>query len=137
MLPNVASAETAMKLALLGTLRDDLVGEDVIADFLLYTLNKQQQFQYVQCFGLPGPSDDIDEVLHAVAKRIGALGKGGVADTHRAAKHMLMKYRAGQLGCFRLVHNHSFGVLVSAHLFARCVMDGSPLRCHRTQSLNG
>lgn len=102
MIPNVETAEVAMKLALLGTLRDDLVGEETIADFLLYTLNQEAQFGYVDRFGLDGPCDDIDVVLPAVGKRIGALLKGGQADTLRAAQHMLIKYREGNLGKFRL-----------------------------------
>lgn len=102
MIPNVETAEIAMKLALLGTLRDDLVGEETIADFLLYTLNKQSQFDYVDRFGLDGPCDDIDVVLPAVANRIGALLKGGEVDRLRAAQHMLIKYREGNLGRFAL-----------------------------------
>ncbi|XP_069836914.1 mitochondrial ribosome-associated GTPase 1 isoform X3 [Dendropsophus ebraccatus] len=41
--PRIESVETGMKLALCGTILDHLVGEDIIADYLLYTLNQHQQ----------------------------------------------------------------------------------------------
>lgn len=47
MLPKIPSVEVGLTLALVGTVRDDLVGRELIADFLLYILNKKQQFEYV------------------------------------------------------------------------------------------
>ncbi|NXI18056.1 MTG1 GTPase, partial [Irena cyanogastra] len=43
--PRLKDVETGMKLALCGAIHDHLVGEDVMADYLLYILNKQQQFR--------------------------------------------------------------------------------------------
>ncbi|XP_063819484.1 mitochondrial ribosome-associated GTPase 1 isoform X2 [Pseudophryne corroboree] len=43
--PRIESVETGMKLALCGTILDHLVGEDLIADYLLYTLNEHQQYR--------------------------------------------------------------------------------------------
>ncbi|XP_059585646.1 mitochondrial ribosome-associated GTPase 1 isoform X2 [Alligator mississippiensis] len=43
--PRIGSVETGLKLALCGTIRDYLVGEDVMADYLLYNLNKHQLFK--------------------------------------------------------------------------------------------
>ncbi|XP_044879237.1 mitochondrial ribosome-associated GTPase 1 isoform X3 [Mauremys mutica] len=43
--PRIESVEAGMKLALCGAIRDHLVGEGIMADYLLYTLNKQQQFR--------------------------------------------------------------------------------------------
>ena len=78
-------------------------------------------FRYVEYYRLEQPSDDIEFVLTATAKRIGALMKGnnniiegmmvtmyspfnalwhigGVFDQTRAAQHFLRKFREGQLG---------------------------------------
>ena len=79
-------------------------------------------FRYVDYYRLEQPSDDIEFVLTATAKRIGALMKGnincifqreciimiinfnallhigGVFDRTRAAQHFLRKFREGQLG---------------------------------------
>jgi hypothetical protein len=41
MVPNVKDIEVGMKLALIGSVKDDVVGIQVIADFLLKTFNKR------------------------------------------------------------------------------------------------
>ncbi|XP_044152180.1 mitochondrial ribosome-associated GTPase 1 isoform X3 [Bufo gargarizans] len=41
--PRIESVEIGMKLAICGTILDHLVGEDIIADYLLYMLNQHQQ----------------------------------------------------------------------------------------------
>ncbi|XP_074239257.1 mitochondrial ribosome-associated GTPase 1 isoform X2 [Saimiri boliviensis] len=42
--PRIESVETGLKLALCGTVLDHLVGEETMADYLLYTLNRHQRF---------------------------------------------------------------------------------------------
>jgi ribosome biogenesis GTPase A len=76
MLPHIQDVEMGLKLAAVGVLQDHLVGEKLIADFILFYLNKKRKFEYVDLFCLDEPSDDIDNVLEKVAKRIGALLKG-------------------------------------------------------------
>ena len=49
---------TGMKLALCATLKDELVGEDYIADYLLYWLNINHNFSYVSLMDLTEPEDD-------------------------------------------------------------------------------
>lgn len=39
-----AGGELGLGSSFSGAIRDHLVGEDIMADYLLYTLNKQQQF---------------------------------------------------------------------------------------------
>lgn len=64
MLPRLDDPEVAMKLALVGTLRDDLVGEDLIADYLLYTLNKQRQFRSENHSSSPALNTHLLASLH-------------------------------------------------------------------------
>uniref|UniRef100_U3J3W0 Mitochondrial ribosome associated GTPase 1 n=1 Tax=Anas platyrhynchos platyrhynchos TaxID=8840 RepID=U3J3W0_ANAPP len=107
--PKLGDVETGMKLALCGAIRDHLVGEDIMADYLLYTLNRQQQFGYVQHYGLPEASDDIGHVLKHVALILGKTqkvkvltGTGNVNVTmlnySAAAYEFLRAFRAGRLG---------------------------------------
>ncbi|XP_062509611.1 mitochondrial ribosome-associated GTPase 1-like isoform X2 [Corticium candelabrum] len=98
MLPDIQDIETGMKLAAVGALQDHVVGEHLIADFILYSLNKRNKFRYVDAFGLERPSDTIDDVLIDVAKRIGAFMKGGRLDTLRASQHFISRFRNGTLG---------------------------------------
>ncbi|NXT27841.1 MTG1 GTPase, partial [Syrrhaptes paradoxus] len=107
--PKLGDVETGMKLALCGAIRDHLVGEDIMADYLLYTLNKQQQFRYVQRYGLAEACDDIEAVLKHVALAQGwtqkvkvLTGTGNVNVTtlnySAAAYEFLRDFRAGRLG---------------------------------------
>ncbi|XP_029818461.1 peroxisomal N(1)-acetyl-spermine/spermidine oxidase-like, partial [Manacus vitellinus] len=73
--PKLGDVEMGMKLALCGAIRDHMVGEDMMADYLLYTLNKQQQFGYVQRYGLGEPCDHIEPVLKRVALAQGRTQK--------------------------------------------------------------
>ncbi|NXT94033.1 MTG1 GTPase, partial [Anhinga rufa] len=107
--PRLGDVETGMKLALCGAIHDHLVGEDIMADYLLYTLNKQQQFGYVQRYGLAEACDHIEPVLRHVALAQGRTqkvkvltGTGNVNVTMlsypAAAYEFLRDFRAGRLG---------------------------------------
>ncbi|NWJ00189.1 MTG1 GTPase, partial [Crypturellus undulatus] len=107
--PRLKDVETGLKLALCGAIRDHLVGEDVMADYLLYTLNRLRQFSYVQRYGLPEPCDDIRHVLKHVALTLGRThkvkvltGTGNVnvtmLDYSAAAYELIRAFRAGRLG---------------------------------------
>ncbi|NXL24405.1 MTG1 GTPase, partial [Setophaga kirtlandii] len=107
--PRLGDVEMGMKLALCGAIRDHLVGEDVMADYLLYTLNKQQQFRYVQRYGLGQPCDHIEPLLKHVALSQGRTqkvkvltGTGNVnmmmLNYPAAAYEFLRDFRAGRLG---------------------------------------
>ncbi|XP_040461821.1 mitochondrial ribosome-associated GTPase 1 [Falco naumanni] len=107
--PKLGDVETGMKLALCGAIRDHLVGEDIMADYLLYTLNKWQQFGYVRRYGLAEACDNIELVLRRVALAQGRTqkvkvltGTGNVNMTtlnySAAAYEFLRDFRAGHLG---------------------------------------
>ncbi|XP_069719765.1 mitochondrial ribosome-associated GTPase 1 [Phaenicophaeus curvirostris] len=107
--PRLGDVETGMKLAVCGAIRDHLVGEDVMADYLLYALNKRQQFGYVQRYGLAEACDDIRVLLKHVALARGRTqkvkvltGTGNVNVTTlnypAAAYEFLRDFRAGRLG---------------------------------------
>ncbi|XP_006867554.1 PREDICTED: mitochondrial ribosome-associated GTPase 1 [Chrysochloris asiatica] len=107
--PRIESVETGLKLALCGTVLDHLVGQETIADYLLYTLNKHQLLGYVQHYSLAGACDDIESVLKKVAVKLGKTqkvkvltGSGNVnvvqPNYTAAAGHFLQAFRSGQLG---------------------------------------
>lgn len=60
--PSVNNIEMGLKLALCASLQDHLVGEEIIADYLLYWLNAHENFKYVDFMGLEEPCDDIKRV---------------------------------------------------------------------------
>ncbi|KAM8859317.1 mitochondrial ribosome-associated GTPase 1 isoform 1-T1 [Spinachia spinachia] len=107
--PKIESVETGMKLALCGTILDHLVGEDIIADYLLYSLNRLGKFSYVEKYDLKEPSDDIQHVLKCIAVRLGKTqrvkaitGVGNITITvpnySAAAYDFIRTFRKGELG---------------------------------------
>ncbi|KAG9341115.1 hypothetical protein JZ751_019869 [Albula glossodonta] len=107
--PAVENVETGMKLALCGTILDHLVGEDVIADYLLYSLNRLEKFSYVDRYDLGEPSDDIQHVLKRIAVKLGKTqrvkaitGVGDITITmpnySAAAYDFIRAFRKGDLG---------------------------------------
>ncbi|RDD47830.1 Mitochondrial ribosome-associated GTPase 1 [Trichoplax sp. H2] len=102
----VRDVEVGFKLALVGTIKDHLIGEEYIADYLLFTLNRQKQFSYVEYFGLDDCTDDIDQLLVHIGHKMGALRKGGVLDLKQAATRFLTKFRHGHLGTILLDKIH-------------------------------
>ncbi|XP_025413034.1 mitochondrial GTPase 1 [Sipha flava] len=67
MSPVIKNIETGLKLALCATLPDHLVGEEVIADYLLYWFNKNNNFEYVSYLNCDEPTDDIRIALAKAA----------------------------------------------------------------------
>ncbi|CRK88450.1 CLUMA_CG002206, isoform A [Clunio marinus] len=107
LMPNIKNVEMGMKLALCSCFQDHLVGEDVIADYLLYWLNKHKRFHYVDIMGLDQPTDDITHVLFAGAQKLGAtlrmhsIASGTMEvrpNLRSAAKYFVNSFRKGQLG---------------------------------------
>lgn len=105
--PKVRDDEMGMKLALCACFQDHLVGEDVIADFLLYWLNKNSNFLYVDKMGLDEPSDDILHVLLAGANKIGKFSKlknlsngehEWKPDLLSTARYFIASFRRGEFG---------------------------------------
>ncbi|XP_072281237.1 mitochondrial ribosome-associated GTPase 1 isoform X2 [Pyxicephalus adspersus] len=107
--PRIENVETGMKLALCGTILDHLVGEDIIADYLLYTLNNYPQHRYVQHYELDGPCSDTEKLLKKIAEKLGKTQKvkaiTGTGDVNitipnysAAAYDFIRAFRKGDLG---------------------------------------
>lgn len=105
--PKISDTEQGLKLALCGCTQDHLVGDELIADYLLYRLNKAQNFDYVELMGLEAPTDKIIEVLVAWARKCQKYQRVKLPDrseiilrpnTKMAAQYMLKQFRTGILG---------------------------------------
>lgn len=104
--PKVSDIDAGFKLAIAGCLPDHLVGSELIADYLLYWLNKQQHFDYVYELGLSEPNDDIKYVLSFIAAKFKQtlnikLPEGSyrtVPNWKFAADHFLNTFRKGSFG---------------------------------------
>lgn len=97
--PYVPDAESMLKLALCGSVKDTVIPPTSIADYLLYHLNLVDPSLY-QTFS--EPTNDIHELLERVARKQGRLKKGGVPDIEAAALQLIQRWRAGEMGRFVL-----------------------------------
>lgn len=107
MLPNIHSVEMGMKLALCSCFQDHLVGEDVIADYLLFWLNRNKNFTYLDVMGLDDPTDDIAHVLMSGASKLGKIVRVKSFETNSmetkldlrsAARYFVAAFRRGEFG---------------------------------------
>ncbi|CAK4180052.1 unnamed protein product [Aphanomyces euteiches] len=102
MLPNIPTPDVGLKLALTGAIKDDIVGVELIADYMLFTLNQMKSERYVKALGLDGPTDDIHELMASVVKQSGGVGKPEERQTLLAAQYLLKEFRRGAFGHFTL-----------------------------------
>lgn len=102
MLPNVESVETGMRLALTGAIKDEVIGKETIADYMLYKLNQIKSTRYVEALKMDGPTDNIDELLHHCLRFCSAAGKESDVQKLLAAEYVLKQFRSGVFGQFTL-----------------------------------
>jgi mitochondrial GTPase 1 len=97
--PYVPDAESMLKLALCGNVKDTVIPPTTIADYLLFHLNLHDPGFYSI---ISEPTNDIHQVLERLARKQGRLKKGGTPDLEAAALQFLQKWRAGGMGKFVL-----------------------------------
>lgn len=110
LVPTIKDVHTGLKLALVGCLQDHIVGAYVLADYLLYWLNKERRFEYVETLGLPEPNDNVQYVLTFIAAKLkktirikGPFGQLEVKpDLTCAANYFISLFRKGKLGLYCL-----------------------------------
>jgi ribosome biogenesis GTPase A len=90
------AADIMMKLAAVGAMPETVPGISSLADYMLFTLNRLREFRYVDMLGLPAPSNDIDEVVLAVSRRIN--GGSSRIDHHAGTMNFIHMFQEGRLG---------------------------------------
>lgn len=112
--PHVKDMEHGMKLASVSCMQDHLVGEIQISDYILYWMNQNGFFGYVELMNLKEPTDDIQEVLLSGATMLNKVMKYKHPDGtvkirpnfEFAARHFMRAFRSGALGKFNLDHTY-------------------------------
>lgn len=98
-IPYVPDAESMLKLALCGNVKDTVIAPTTIADYLLFHLNLHDPRLYST---FSEPTNEVYEVLDRLARRQGRLKKGGIPDIEAAALQFVQRWRAGGMGKFIL-----------------------------------
>jgi hypothetical protein len=122
----MAMIESSLVRCVTAAVKESIVGKQVIADYLLYSLNRLGAWEgYVKAWGLESPTDDIDQLLQTVARKtgkkfatvhwvgnqaltaagsltlcsfVGARQVDGTYDPEVAASHFIKRFHAGELG---------------------------------------
>ncbi|KAL2209131.1 P-loop containing nucleoside triphosphate hydrolase protein [Sarocladium strictum] len=98
--PYVSDGETMIKVALAHGIKKGLIADEILVDYLLFRFNRWDPAIYAHY--CPEPTNNVNELLKAVAMRDGKLGKGGLANTREAAARLLSQWREGKLGRYIL-----------------------------------
>ena len=90
------ASDLIMKLAAVGCMPDTIPGISMVADYILFTLNRLGLFKYVDLFGMQEPSNDISQVVDAVAR---SINNGSTRiDHHAGSLRFIQAFRRGKLG---------------------------------------
>lgn len=99
-IPYVPDGEAMLKLALCGSVKDNVIPPFTLADYLLFHINMRGLHDvYAQYCG---PTNELSELLDSIARKTGRLQKGGVPDWEGTALWMVQRWRNGHLGKFLL-----------------------------------
>ena len=101
-IPYVPNAESMLKLSLCGCVKDSIISPVILADYLLYCLNRINPELYSR-YHLP--TNDVDEFLAGVAQKTGKFRRGKKSielSEEAAAVWVTKRWRYGKLGKFVL-----------------------------------
>jgi ribosome biogenesis GTPase A len=88
------NSEDGLKLCACNNIRDGIVELENVCDYVLFKLNREGVFAYVNRFNLPNrkPSDNINDVLHSLQDRYKCKERSNAIDI------FLREFREGRLG---------------------------------------
>jgi mitochondrial GTPase 1 len=97
--PYVPDADTMLKLALCGSVKDSIIPYTTLADYLLFQINRVNPGLYAKYHE---PTNNVFELLNAMARSTGRLQKGGEPELDATAIYFIQRWRNGDLGKFVL-----------------------------------
>jgi ribosome biogenesis GTPase A len=97
--PSIQEKEHELRLGLVGCIRDEVIGIELLTEFLWDVLRRQPPSMVNwPLYGLAGAPSTPEAFIEAVARRRGLLLTGGRSDAERAATAVLKDFREGRIG---------------------------------------
>lgn len=96
--PKISPKQRALKLALLGAIKDHLVPRDEVVIFGFQVLMDHYRDAFEKRYDFTIESDDPVAIFESIGKRIGALKKGGFIDYDKVMERFLHDFRHQQFG---------------------------------------
>lgn len=96
--PNVHNINSGYRLALIGSIKETAMDFADVGFFAARTMLEMHLDRIIERYELePIPTSDL-EVIEAIGRRRGCLGKSGVVDIDRASRILVNEIRSGGLG---------------------------------------
>ena len=115
--PKLEPEETAINLAITGTIKDDILEKTEIAYYLLKYLLENNRDNLIERYGISKEqvekimsnenqmeNENIMDVLYLIGRKRGALVSGGQVDEEKISNLLLEEFRSGKLGRITLEH---------------------------------
>lgn len=96
--PKMEDQEAAHILACLSSIKEEILNPDAIAVFILRKLYELYPERLEERYGVVELDEDLIEVYDTIAKRRGALSRGGVADYDKVSNIIIRDLKNGYFG---------------------------------------
>ena len=96
--PKMKDQEAAHILACLSSIKEEILNPDAIAVFILRKLYELYPERLEERYGVVELDEDLIEVYDTIAKRRGALSRGGVADYDKVSNIIIRDLKNGYFG---------------------------------------
>ena len=96
--PKMEDQEAAHILACLSSIKEEILNPDAIAVFILRKLYELYPERLEERYGVVELDEDLIEVYDIIAKRRGALSRGGVADYDKVSNIIIRDLKNGYFG---------------------------------------
>lgn len=100
--PKIEDEKAGAAIALLGSVRQEILDEEQLAFYLVDMLKKAAPTLLMARYDLDEIAQDSWDVLGQICRRRGFLARGGALDYERGAKALLEEFKNGKLGLFSL-----------------------------------
>lgn len=96
--PDFSDQNKALKLAILGSIRDEVVDVTELALEALEFFRADRPDELKARYKLDSVDGDINELFETIGRKRGIIARGGELDTERIARVIIGDYRKGYLG---------------------------------------
>lgn len=98
MIPRIPDAPTGLKMGLVAALKDEHIGHQLLATYIIHTCQTQNLHAFAEFYDLDNVDGEPHDIISIIASKRGLLQAGNQPDTRRAAETILHDFRLGRLG---------------------------------------
>ncbi|MFT5129511.1 MAG: ribosome biogenesis GTPase A [Rhodothermales bacterium] len=98
MIPRIPDAPTGLKMGLVAALKDEHLGQELLAAYIIHVCQQQQLPALAETYGIGSEDEEPNELIAAIAQNRGLLLPGNQPDVRRASETIINDFRQGRLG---------------------------------------